>query len=439
VTVSVGADGVAILLIDQPGQKVNVMHSAFIEEFERAVDELGPDLRGVILASAKEDQFVAGADLEQLLQATRPEDSAAVVRRLHRVLNRLEALPYPSVAAINGPALGGGLELALACDYRLCVESRKNILGLPEVQLGLLPAGGGTQRLPRLIGLSQALGLILEGKRYNPHRAKKFGVIDEVVHPAILMDAARGWLARGKRKVHPRWSRLDQAAERWPVVRSFIYRQAEKRVKRTTGQHYPAPLKALDAIRAGQEQGFGAGLAAEAVAFGDLSTGPVARNLMHLFFATEGLKKDQRAFADRSPAVDRMGVVGAGFMGAGIAQVAAASGYTIRLRDLKPEQVARGLKTARDLTSRAARKGRFSRTESRDIISRVSGTTDYSGFARAQLVVEAVFEDLAIKRQVIAELERVLEPDAVIASRKPGGGGAAPRAHCRDALLLARS
>jgi len=416
VTVSVGADGVAVLLIDQPGQKVNVMHSVFIEELEHAMNELAPDLRGVILASAKADQFVAGADLEQLLQATRPEEPAAVVRRLHRVLNRLAALPYPSVAAINGPALGGGLELALACDYRVCVESQRNILGLPEVQLGLLPAGGGTQRLPRLIGLSQALGLILEGKRYNPRRAKKFGVIDEVAHPAILMDAARGWLSRGKRQTHPRWSRVDQAAERWPVVRSFIYRQAEKRVRQKTGGHYPAPLKALDAIRAGQEQGFGAGLAAEAVAFGELSTGPVARNLIQLFFATEGLKKDQRAFADRSPAVSRMGVVGAGFMGAGIAQAAAAGGYTVRLRDLKPEQVARGIKTARDLTSRAARRARFSRTESRDIISRLSGTTDYSGFARAQLVIEAVFEDLATKRQIIAELERVLAPDAVIAS-----------------------
>jgi 3-hydroxyacyl-CoA dehydrogenase / enoyl-CoA hydratase / 3-hydroxybutyryl-CoA epimerase len=432
VTTSVGRDGVAILLIDQPGQKVNVIDSVFIEELEHAIDELGPDLRGVILASAKADQFVAGADLEQLLQATRPEEPAAVVRRLHRVLNRLEALPYPSVAAINGPALGGGLELALACDYRVCVESQRNILGLPEVQLGLLPAGGGTQRLPRLIGLNQALSLILEGKRYNPRRAKTFGVIDEVVHPAILMEAARGWLARGKRQTHPRRSRLDQAAERWPVVRSIIYRQAEKRVKQKTGRHYPAPLKALDAIRAGQEQGFGAGLAAEAVAFGELATGPVARNLIHLFFATEGLKKDQRAFADRSPAVDRMGVVGAGFMGAGIAQAAAAGGYTVRLRDLKPEEVARGIKTARDLTSRAARQGRFSRTESQGIISRLSGTTDYSGFARAQLVIEAVFEDLATKRQVIAELERVLAPDAVIASNTsslPIGGLGAEAQH----------
>src|SRR5205085_6588317 len=118
--------------------------------------------------------------------------------------------------------------LALACDYRVCVESEGNILGLPEIQLGLLPAGGGSQRLPRLIGLSRALGLILEGKRYSPRRAKRYGAIDEVVHPAILMEAARTWLQKGKRSAHPRWSKLDQAAERWSLVRSIIYRQAEK-------------------------------------------------------------------------------------------------------------------------------------------------------------------------------------------------------------------
>ena len=389
---------------------------AFIEDMERAVDDLTPDLKGVIVARGKQDQFVAGADLEELLRATQPEEAAAQIRRLHRVFNRLAELPYPSVAAINGPALGGGLEVALACDYRVCVDSQSSIVGLVEVQLGLIPAGGGCQRLPKLIGLSRALGLILEAKRYNPRRAKRYGVVDEVVHPTVLQDAARRLLSRGKRQTHPRWSRLDQTAERWPAVRAVVHREAEKRVRAQTRGHYPAPLRALDAVRAGQEQGFGAGLAAEAVAFGELATGEVARNLIHLFFATEGLKKEQRGLTTQALGVDQVSVCGAGFMGAGIAQAAAVAGYGVRLRDLKPEQVAQGMKTARDLTWNAARKGRFSRQEAQTVVSRLSGAIDYSGFRRAQLAIEAVFEDMPVKQQVMAELEAALTPQAVIAS-----------------------
>lgn len=450
-----GGAPVATLVIDQPGRKVNVMNVAFIDDLERALDSLPAHLAGLVVTSGKEGQFLAGADLEQLLQATEPAEVAEQVRRVHRVLARLAALPYPSVAAINGPALGGGLELALACDYRVCTEQGGNILGSPEVQLGLLPAGGATQRLPRLIGLSRALGLILESRRYNPKRARRYGVVDETVHPAVLRQAAVQWLARGKRREvvagwrDPKnWPRLDRAAARWPLLRALIYRQAARTVRRKSRGHYPAPLRALEAVRAGQEQGFGAGLAAEAAAFGELATGPaalrpqggVAHNLIQLFFATEALKKEQRALAPLAPqggvrggrTIDQVGVVGSGFMGSGIAQVAAAGGYGVRVRDVAPESVARGLKTARDLTLSAARKGRFSRLEAQDIVSRLSGTTDWSGFARAQLVIEAVFEDVAVKRQVIHELEGILAPEAVIASNTsslPIGGLAAEAAH----------
>jgi 3-hydroxyacyl-CoA dehydrogenase / enoyl-CoA hydratase / 3-hydroxybutyryl-CoA epimerase len=416
ITTTVDEQGTATITIDQPDSKVNLMNQAFVEELAEAVDSLQRDLAGVIVGSGKDGQFFAGADLKQLLQATRPEDVMELTRSLQRSLNRLASLPYPSVAAINGPALGGGLELALACDYRVCIESDDAMLGAPEVQLGLLPAGGGCQRLPRLAGLSRALALILEGKRINPRRAKQYGIVDEVVHPSILTTSARAWLTRGKRQLHPDWSRLDMAAERWPMVRSLMYRWAARTIQKKSGSHYPAPVKALDAIRAGQEQGFGAGLAAESVAFSELVTGPVARNLIEVFFATEGLKKEQRALKPEARPVDRVGIVGAGFMGAGIAQAAASARYGVRLRDVAPEQVARGLKTARDLTLSAAHKSRFSRQEARDIVSRLSGTTDYSGFRRAELVIEAVFEDIEVKRTVIAELEEVIAPETIIAS-----------------------
>ena len=412
---SVDGDSVATIVIDQPDKKVNVLNADLISELEAVVTGLDRDLKGIILTSAKDGQFVAGADLEQILSVERPEQVVGMLRRFQRTLNALSEHPAPSVAAINGPALGGGFELALACDYRVCADLEGNILGLPEVQLGLLPAGGGCQRLPGLTGLSRSLGLILQGKRFSPRRAKRYGAVDEVVHPRILLESSKTWLTRGKRHGHATWTLLDTTAERFSLVRSFIYRQAEKAARKESRGHYPAPLRALEAIRAGQEQGLGAGLAAEAVAFGELTTGPVAKNLINLFFATEALKKEQRSAAagDR---VDRIGVVGAGFMGAGIAQAAAVSGAGVRVREVDPRAVARGLKTARDLTRSASRKGRFSKPRAADIISRVSGSTDYSGFGRVQLVIEAVFEDLEVKRQVIADLESKIPADAVIAS-----------------------
>jgi 3-hydroxyacyl-CoA dehydrogenase/enoyl-CoA hydratase/3-hydroxybutyryl-CoA epimerase len=415
VTLSIDADRVAILTFDQPESKVNLMNVQFIEEFEEAIAALPHDLTGVIIHSGKPGQFVAGADLDTVLLAERPEDATQQVRRLQRALNRLERLHAPSVAAIGGAALGGGFELALACDYRICVESESSILGLPEVQLGLLPAGGGCQRLPRLVGLSRAMELILQAKRLSPRRAKRYGAIDEVVHPAVLLEAARKRLRSGKRAGHTPWQPVDRLAEHSAAVRRVMYRQAEATVAKETRGLYPAPLRALEAIRCGQEQGAGAGMAAEAVAFGDLATGPVARELIGLFLATESLKREQRGQGS-TRSINTVGVVGAGFMGAGIAQAAAVGDAVVRLRDIRPEAVAAGLKSVRDLTTSATRKGRFSRPRAAEIVSRVSGSTDFSGFSHADLVIEAVFEDVEVKRGVIAELEAVLAPEAVIAS-----------------------
>lgn len=435
--IRVDGDGIATVTIDRPGARVNVMDVRFIEELEQAVASLAPDLRGLIVASSKERTFVAGADLRQMVEAPTAGEAAGQVRRLQRTLHRLATLPYPSVAAINGAALGGGFELALACDYRVCVEGDAPILGLPEVRLGLIPAGGGCQRLPRLVGLTRGLALILEARQVSPRRALRLGLVDEVVHPAVLDQAARAWLTRGKRRDHPGWSRLDRAAAQWTSVRRLIYVRAARTVRSKSGRHYPAPMRALDAVRAGQEQGTGAGQAAEAVAFGDLVTGPVAQNLIRLFLATDALKRERRsAPADSDSAGDRrngtriqrVGVVGAGFMGTGIAQAAAVAGYSVRLRDLEPERVAGALRASTALTRSAARKGRLSRAEIQSVIDRLSGGTDYGGFGRVDLVIEAVFEDVGAKRAVIAELEDAVSPTAVIASNTsslPIGGLAA--------------
>jgi 3-hydroxyacyl-CoA dehydrogenase/enoyl-CoA hydratase/3-hydroxybutyryl-CoA epimerase len=453
-------NGIGILTVDVPNEPVNLINECLIEDLEHELSHIEQrvrssrrtggevPLRGLILRSGKPGSFIAGADLK-LVRMTRTVDEATTAaRRVQALCNRLEALPIPTVAALDGAALGGGLEIALACDYRIATESSRANIGLVEVQVGLIPAGGGTQRLPRLVGLVRGLDLILNARRLTPWNAQRLGIIDEVVHPTILLSAACELVLKAAahemssaalessgvprwpprvfttRRLTPRSMRLSvvrdrvlRAVERFPFVRILIYDQTRRRVHKRTKGHYPAPLAALDAVRTGREHGMQAGLDVEARLFGTLATGAVAHNLIDIFFASNELKKEQRAeYTDAVQAVDMVGVVGTGFMGAGIAQLFAASGFEVRMRDSSPEALARGLKTVHDLTMSAHRRGRFTRYEAIQIESRVSATAGYNGFKRADVVIEAVFEDLAVKQRVVAELEDVLRDDAIIAS-----------------------
>jgi len=438
-------DGVASLVIDRPDDAINALNLALIEAFAAAIAEARSisDLQGLVIRSGKPGQFVAGADLAAIGQASTADDLAAAARAFQRPLNDLEALPCTTVAAIGGPALGGGLELALACDYRVAADSPAVSIGQPEIQLGLIPAGGGTQRLPALIGLPAGLDLILAGRRLNPGRALRAGVVDEVVHPAALLQAAEVWARRGKRgtalpaqtpnaltpnPLPPIWGRgrgvrglsgmAARAAEQTPLGRKLILAKARERVERETGGHYPAPLRAIEAIEIGLREGRQAGLDAEARAFGELATGDVSRNLVALFFATQRKRRDP-GVDDRSVEphmVATIGVVGAGLMGSGIAEVAAVSSFTVRLRDVSPERVADGLSRVQRLMDEATERRHFRPREARDIMARISGTVDYSGFRRADLAIEAVFEEIEVKRRVIHELESAVREGAIIAS-----------------------
>jgi 3-hydroxyacyl-CoA dehydrogenase / enoyl-CoA hydratase / 3-hydroxybutyryl-CoA epimerase len=418
-----GQDGIGRILIDRPDDGVNAMDARLVEDLSVAVRAARAcaDLTGVIVASGKPGQFVAGADLKLVTSTSDASQIESAARRLQAVLDELAWLPFTTVAAIDGPALGGGLELALACDYRVAVDAPRVAIGQPEINLGLVPAGGGTQRLPRLIGLQRALDLILSGRRLNPARARRAGIVDEVVHPTVLDQAARAWAARPKRPLDRRLKlglNLQAAvdvAEQTPAGRQVMYRQARSAVLARTHGHYPAPLRALEAIERGFEHGVVAGLNAEAVALGELATTPIARNLIWLFMATQRQKRVALPSATPRP-VDDMAVVGAGFMGAAIAEVGAAAGLPVRVRDVKPEAVARGLAGIRKMVDEGVARRRLRPTEGRDILQRVSGTTDYSGFGRADLVIEAVFEDLSVKQNVIRELEDVMSAEAVIAS-----------------------
>jgi len=409
--------GVARIVIDRPDDRVNAIDARLIEDLAAAVREArGSGARGLVVASRKKEQFVAGADLEMVVGASR-DDLENAARGLQRVLAELEALPMTTVAAINGPALGGGFEIALACDRRVAADAPNVRLGLPEVRLGLLPAAGGTQRLPRLVGLMRALDLILNARTLSPRRALRAGLVDEVVHPAVLGRAAGDVALRaGRRRPAGGRTALERAATWIAPGRAIVLAQARKRVLAETRGRYPAPLRAVEAMRAGLERGMPAGLDAEARAFGELATSETARNLIAIAMRTLRQRRSALEGLGRPRPVTRMGVVGLGFMGSGIAQAAAAAGLTVRGRDRDPAAVARGLSAVRRLTSEAARKGVFERREAARIVARVTGGADLAGFRHADLVVEAVFEDLEAKRAVIAELEAVLRDEAVIAS-----------------------
>ena len=412
--------GVARIVIDRPTDKVNAIDPPLIAALANAIAEARAAApRGLVIASAKPDQFVGGADLSLLSRSPSATEIAEASRAMHRVLAELAALPCTTVAAIKGSALGGGYEVALACDWRIVADAPSVRIGLPEVQLGLLPAAGGTGRLPRLIGLPRALDLILNARRLTARRAYRAGLVDEIVHPAALAKAAFDRAARApKRRPQGGRTAIERAATHLAPARALVLRRARDRVRAQTGGRYPAPFRAIDAMATGLAHGMGRGLEAEAVAFGELATSEVSRKLIALFLL--GLHQRRAAFeglprAGGAAPAD-VAVVGAGLMGSGIAQAAAIAGMRVRLRDIDDAAITRGLAAVRRLTEDAARKGIVDRREARRAIARVTGATDLSGFARAELVIEAVFEELALKRRVLAELEAVVGDDTVIAS-----------------------
>ncbi|MDE3074145.1 MAG: enoyl-CoA hydratase/isomerase family protein, partial [Chloroflexota bacterium] len=405
----------AELVLDQPGSQVNLLNEAFVKEMSVCLDEVDrtPSIRALVVRSGKPGQFLAGADLDLLRHTSGADQLREFALQFQAVLNRLAELPATTVAAIGGSALGGGLELALACDYRVCVDDGGIQLGQSEVALGLIPAGGGAQRLPRLVGLPAGLDLILTGKRIPPYRARKIGLLDELVTEGALLAAARRLAAQAKRRAGRGAGFRRRAIEQTGVGRSLVFRQARRQLAKA-GSHYPAPWRALEAVEVGFARGQAAGFQAEAQAFGELAAGPVSRNLVRLFFLTRAARRDPPA-AEARP-VRKIAIVGAGFMGAGIAETAALHGFEVRLRDVDQGSVARGLASVNQLLDGAARTGRWSRREVDSMRARVTATVAYEGFGSAELIIEAAFEELELKRRILTEIEQRASARAVIAS-----------------------
>ena len=413
-------DGIAWLRLDDPAKKVNTLSTRLFEWFEAQVARLERERpEGLVIYSGKPDGFVAGADLEEMLAVSDPGEVVALLERGHALMERLAALPFPTVAAIHGAALGGGLELALACKRRVATGHPKTKLGLPEVQLGLIPGLGGTQRLPRLIGVPDALNLILTGRQVDARKARKLGLVDDTCHPADLRTAAERHVRdRGpvKKTKKPIASRAGNFLSGTPLGGKVVWDKARAGVMEKTGGNYPAPLVAIDIVREGMKLPLRRALDLEAGAFSQLVVSDVAKNLISIFFAKGEVEARAGKIARAARPVGTVGVLGAGFMGAGIAQVLAQKGTAIVLKDKDLAGVGRGFAFAQKEFRDRVKRRRATEAEAKRDLGRILPTIEYEALRGADFVVEAVFEDLEVKKNVLRETEAVAPESLIFAS-----------------------
>ncbi|MEM7048420.1 MAG: 3-hydroxyacyl-CoA dehydrogenase NAD-binding domain-containing protein [Acidobacteriota bacterium] len=415
-------DDVAWLVFDVPGKKVNTLSTAVFEWIEEQVAQLEAERpRGVVIVSGKADTFIAGADIDELKETETSADVLDLLQRGHALGRRFEALPCKKVAAIHGACLGGGLELALCCDLRVATEHPKTRLGLPEVQLGIIPGFGGTQRLPRLIGVPDALDLILTGKQLRAKKALRVGLVDAICHPTDLAEAALGLLTKApkakkasSKKPLAKW--VGDFLAKSPLGDKVVYQQARKSVLAKTGGHYPAPLVAINVIKDGISLPLERGLDIEAGAFSELVVSDTAKSLMSIFFTKNEVEGRAAALAKKGRPVEKVGVLGAGFMGAGVAQVLSHKGVPVVMKDRDHASLGRGLGYAGERFAELVKRRRMT-PEAREIaMGRLFGTVDYQPFQRVDFVIEAVFEDVGIKHQVIRETEAACPDNLIFAS-----------------------
>ena len=422
----VDGDGIATLTIDIPGKSMNVITPEFQADLAAAVARIADDsgVKAAILTSAKRD-FMAGADLKDLVTAydrgVSAAEAAGFSAEINKLYRKLETCGKPVAAAMNGLALGGGLELALACHYRVLADAPKVVVGLPEVKVGLLPGAGGTQRLPRLIGIANALPLMAEGKHLKPAEALKLGVVHELAPPEAVVERARAWIGSGPEPVAP-WDRKGfkvpgGAGQQNPgVAQTFMVGTAL--AAKVTWRNYPAPLAIMSAVYEGSQLPFDRALAVESKYFGKLLSGPVARNMMRTLFVNKGLADSLARRPEGVPRskVGRLGVLGAGMMGAGIAYVSAQAGIDVVLLDTSLEAAEKGKGYSRKLLDKGIERGKVSREQADALLRKIHPTTEYADLAGCDLVIEAVFEQREIKADVTGKAEAVIGKDTVFAS-----------------------
>lgn len=416
----------AVLTFDLVGEKVNKFSTPIMTRFKELIDELkSSSYKAVIIASGKDKNFIAGADIEEIKRLTTKEQFSEVLKPAHEIFNALEDLPMPTIVAIHGTCLGGGLEMALCCDYRICSDEKVTSIGLPEVKLGILPGFGGCVRLPRMVGLQSSLDIILAGKAVPGPKALKIGLVDECMPRAILMERAEAIAKEcvsGKRKKRKKVFQPKDIMNKFlesPIGRPVVFSQASKALMKQSKGFYPAPIKALEVVKNTYKMSDRSRqIEIEMKGFLEVAVTDISKNLIDLFFMMEGIKKKTGVESqDVKPLkVSHMAVLGAGTMGGGIAQVAADKGVDVRMKDISNEALALGYKQASDVWSKKVKRRRMTQAEYKEKMGKVTGTLDYSGFGQMDLVVEAIVEDMNIKKAVIAETIKHCKSDCIIAT-----------------------
>ena len=416
-TTEILESGVQVITLDMTDENMNVLREDLIDEFNSIFTEAdqNTEVTGIIFRSGK-DSFIAGADIAMIDNANTSEEVAALSKALQDTTVLIEKLSKPTAAVIHGACLGGGLEIAMAFDYRIASTHKSTKLGLPEVQLGLLPGGSGTQRLPRLVDLPTALDLTLTGKQVPAKKALKIGLVSDVAAESIILDIAEKLVLKGKPT--PRKQSLKEKAMDIGLVRGLIFKKAREKTQEKTFSNYPAPGKIIDAMEAGLELGMEKGLMVEREGFANLALTPESEQLRGIYFATTELKKDTGV--DGNPenlarTIEKVGVLGAGLMGAGIAYVSMKNADAkVRLKDRDIEGVGRGISYVNKLLRKQVTRRRMSDLQKRQLQAKLSSTADYSGFKSADIVIEAVFEDLGLKRQMLADIETIEDNKEII-------------------------
>jgi 3-hydroxyacyl-CoA dehydrogenase/enoyl-CoA hydratase/3-hydroxybutyryl-CoA epimerase len=422
------ADGIVTLTLDDPTGGANVMNEHYKESMHKAVERLVAEkdsITGVVITSAKKT-FFAGGDLKGIIQITpeRAGDAFAEVEEIKRDLRTLETFGKPVVAAINGAALGGGLEIALACHRRIAADVRGSAIGLPEVSLGLLPGGGGVTRTVRMMGIQNAfVNVLSQGTRFNPKKAKDVGLVDELVGSVEeLIPAAKAWIkANPEASVQP-WDakgyKMPGGTPSTPALAAILPSFPSLLRKQIKGANMPAPRAILAAAVEGAQVDFDTASRIESRYFTELATGHVAKNMIQAFFfdlqainaggsRPEGIGKTP---------ITKIGVLGAGMMGAGIAYVSAKAGFDVVLKDVTIEAANKGKNYSEKIEAKALERGRTTPEKSSEVLNRIHPTADAADFKGVDFVIEAVFESQELKHKVFGEIEDIVEPNAILGS-----------------------
>ncbi|KAM9356384.1 hydroxyacyl-CoA dehydrogenase trifunctional multienzyme complex subunit alpha b [Pholidichthys leucotaenia] len=426
---------VAVVRINDPNSKVNTLSIQMQKEMTEVMEEVWANdaVKSAVLISSKPGCFIAGADINMIQACSSAEEVTKLSQEGQKMFEQVENSSKPIVAAINGSCLGGGLEFAAACQYRIATKSKKTVLGTPEVLLGLLPGAGGTQRLPKMVGLPNAFDMMLTGRNIRADKAKKMGLVDQLIDPLgpglknpeertmeyleeIAIDYARG-IANKKISVHKKKGTMQKIQDyimSFELVRNQIYKTVHGKVMKQSKGLYPAPLKIIECVKTGVEKGPAAGYLAESQNFGQLARTSESAALIGLYHGQVACKKNRFGTPQRE--VKTLAILGAGLMGAGIAQVMVDKGVHTILKDTTEAGLARGEQQVYKGFNDKTKKKSITSFERDSILSNLTGQLDYKGFEKADMVIEAVFEDINVKHAVLKEVEAVTSPHCIFAS-----------------------